>query len=711
MRAPQVVRLQGLAVGFWAAVVCVCAQTITTTPTFHNAGIKVEFTTPPPQATIRLFVRRADTTNDYREVHPLSRVSATVFAGSVFMLEPGTSYALKLTSSAFSADQFVAFTTRSDVFPDATNTIYHVSPISGSDNNDGRSVAQAFRTLGKALSQVQAGAKVLLQGGTYYEGELEMLRSGSPAAPIVIENAPGATPVLDGTDTNFAPVWALDDAANHVYRTPCASTPENAYLSGVQFFHYLSLDDLRNHRWNQPSGYFVDGSFLYARFPNDSAPGTNRVTIPAHTTGITLDQKSHIQIRGLEFCYYGQGTYHRGLYIDGGDSNLIDHCFFHHNGTGVALKRAADFNTIQHCTFTESPITDWSWAAVKEGGVGYEAGGVVVYGSSQPNRGNVVRYCTFTNMFDGAHLYSEDPAGPTENLDFHNNHVRGCGDDGIETDGAGSNCRIYFNQFHDFLTGVSVAPCALGPTYVFRNLLTDWGPREGFEGYPFKFNVSSSLRIEWVYLYHNTCVTETPGQDGFLFKQYSNWTNIVSRNNIFAGTRYALESWSNVNPVDFDFDDLLTAQAPPVISWVGSRYGSVALFAAATGHETHGLAFPPRFVNPAAQDYYLHADSPLIDRAVLIPGVSDDYVGAGPDVGAFEFGMQAKAISAQAGVVESGWVVGAPGTYQLQSTVSLFPPDWSAVGEPIQAERPFLRLLDGSMTEPHRFYRLQRVPP
>ena len=64
----------------------------------------------------------------------------------------------------------------------------------------------------------------------------------------------------------------------------------------------------------------------------------------------------------------------RPQYIDGGNSNLIDRCFFHHNGIGVALKRAADFNTIQHCTFSESPISDWSWAAVKEGGVRFSVG-------------------------------------------------------------------------------------------------------------------------------------------------------------------------------------------------------------------------------------------------------------------------------------------------------------------------------------------------
>jgi len=90
--------------------------------------------------------------------------------------------------------------------------------------------------------------------------------------------------------------------------------------------------------------------------------------------------------------------------------------------------------------------------------------------------------------------------------------------------------------FRKFLTGVSVAPAAGGPTYIFRNLFTGWETHGEYVGYPIKFNVDSPLPIDWVYIYHNTCYTSVSGQPGFLFKDYSNWNNIISRNNIFAGT-------------------------------------------------------------------------------------------------------------------------------------------------------------------------------
>src|SRR3954470_3807350 len=116
------------------------AQTITITPTFNNAGIVIVLPAPTTQMVVRVFVKTTGApTNDYRETHPLSRLSSTRFAGSAFGLAPATAYDFKFTSAAFASDQFASATTRSDQFPAATNPTYHVSPISGNDSNNGSS--------------------------------------------------------------------------------------------------------------------------------------------------------------------------------------------------------------------------------------------------------------------------------------------------------------------------------------------------------------------------------------------------------------------------------------------------------------------------------------------------------------------------------------------------------------------------------------------
>jgi len=372
-------------------------------------------------------------------------------------------------------------------------------------------------------------------------------------------------------------------------------------------------------------------------FPSKSAPAaSDTVDVPVSTYGIYCEQ-SYISMIGLEICYYGRGAYSSGIYFNNASYNRIDSCNLHHSCIGIGIKRASHFNTIQHCTFQEGNIDTWPWEAVKSGTGYYEAGGVVVFSSDIINRGNTIRFNAFSHLFDGCHLYSE--TAPTTDMDFNDNTVFSVNDDCIETDGSGINNRIYQNRFRKFLTGVSVAPAATGPTYIFRNLFTGWENHSGYDGYPVKFNVNSSLTIDWVYLYHNTCFTDVANQDGFLFKQYSNWNNVISRNNIYAGTNYALDSWSTQNPVDFDYDNLFTMHSGRLVSWAGTGYTTAAAFSAATAQEAHGLNYAPGFVNVTNNDFTLADSSRLIDKAMLIPGINDSFAGAAPDLGCCEHGF------------------------------------------------------------------------
>lgn len=687
------------------------APTASVTATFHNVGIEVTFpAAPADDGRIDVFLRPDGSSVPRRAGHSLSRISPTVFAGSVFGLEPGSAYDILLTGSALASEISLVATTRQDDFSSVPLRIYHVSP-DGNDGNSGASEAEAFATLGHALAIATAGSKILMHNGRYLEGDLFAPRSGTAASPIVIEGAPGAKPVLDGTDPNFVPTWTLHDAANAIYRTPCASQPTNAYLDGEHFFHYLNLDDLTAGRWSMPGGYFADGSNLYARFPGNAAPAGHVLTIPRFTTGLTIDHKSYIHLRGIGFAYYGFDLFHQGIYINGGDHNLIDSCGFHHNGVGVSLKRTADFNTVQNCTFEESPIQNWNWHGVKEGGVSYEGGGVGVYTSNLPNTGNVIRYNTFKNLFDGAHLYSGDLAGPTRHMDFHDNVITACRDDAIETDGAGSNVRIYNNVIRDFLTGISVAPCAIGPTYIFRNVLSDWHLVDGFGGYPFKFNVVSPLTIDWIYLYHNTCHTARPDQHGFLFKAYSNWSNVISRNNIYSGTGYALENWSSVNPVDFGYDNLHTTHDTRYLRWAGTNYGNLASFSAATGQEASGIEGAPDFVDSPNGVFSLAPSSPLIDRAVRIPGINDGFTRAAPDIGAVEFALKPLSVKLSNGEVVTEWAVSKGSTYQLQSSPNLTPSSWGNLGDPFVAGQSIVVLVNPAPSGGSQFYRLVQILP
>ena len=706
------------------------AQTIRAIPTYHNIGVHVAFSqVPPPTTTILMAVKEEGATGDYREIHPLSQITSNQFAGSAFNLKPDTSYSIRLTSAAFPSNRVVSLRTRSEAFPEATRGVYHVAP-SGDDVHDGRSSATAFRTLRHALEVVLAGEKVLLHAGRYNEGEIELYPGSSgeaeatPAQPIVIESVSGEQAVLDGSDLDFAPNWELFEAQHGVYRTPTSRQPYHAYLNGGHLYHFGNLMDLRTNRWNQMSGYFADGTHLYVRLPDGAPMGTNRLTIPRFTFGLSLTV-SHYQIRNLEFCYYGYDRDPSALVLDNASSNLVERCSFHHTGTGVFIRHDSIHNTIQNCTFNEWPVDTLQWDAIKQGepfgSEPYETGGVMITGDHTAYYGNVIRSNRFDHLFDGAHLFSDDAATPTENLDFHNNLILNCGDDGVETDGVGSNCRIYSNVFSNFLTGISVAPAALGPTYIFRNTLIRWrtvpsveSEEDGlFHGYPIKLNhqMREDPWTQWVYLYHNTCFTDGPGLDGFTFSYYWwYWTNIVSRNNIYVGTRCALLNVNEQCPIDFDYDNLFTSDSARFIEWNRARYASLDAFTQGTQQEAHGLAVDPRFVS--ADNPSLRADSPLIDRGVRIPGINDDFRGAAPDLGAFETALApwASMVAQRNGIVETTWQVTPGTTWQLECSSDLSPPRWSPAGASAQGVEGFLSLQHTNAAA-LGFYRLRSAEP
>jgi hypothetical protein len=637
------------------------AQLITATPTFNNIGVEVSFASPPaPDVTISMAVKKAGDPGDHTPAHPLSRLDRTHYAGSIMQLDAGTTYSIELSSAAFTSNMYLIATTRSNTFASGSGNTYHVSPLFGNNTNTGLSSNQAWRTLSYAFSNLFVGDTLLLYDGRYYEGELQVIRSGTASEPITIRNAPGCHPVLDGTDQAFNPQWKLASRRKGIYkykykrrpplkpRRRYKNCPMFAYINGEHLFHYHKYKYLAKRRWEQSSGYAVKGKSIRVRFPGGGQPGTNTVTIPRHSTGITLEDVNYIHIIGLEFCYYGFEMDSRGIYLHGAKYVLVDNCVFHHTVIGVALKRAADFNTIQNCRFSESPLPDWSWHAIKQncelGGVSYEAGGVYVYGSEVTNQGNVVRYNRFSTMFDAAHLYSDndDPPGPTKNLDFHDNSISNCGDDAIELDGLGINVRIYNNRCIGFLTGISAAPAAIGPVYIIRNVLAEWYTVVAdhvYEGYPFKFNHGTGGTTQWVYIYHNTCHSSVPEQDGFLLKDVNPngyWKDVISRNNIYSGTDDALQAWEQTYIMDFDYDNLYTTHPTKFINWGGTLFDTLSAFATATGQEQHGMSDDPAFVDAAGGNYHLQPSSTLIDQGIVIPGVNDGYTGTAPDLGAFE---------------------------------------------------------------------------
>ena len=67
-----------------------------------------------------------------------------------------------------------------------------------------------------------------------------------------------------------------------------------------------------------------------------------------------------------------------------------------------------------------------------------------------------------------------------------------------------------------------------------------------------------------------------------------------------------------------------------------------------------GTAATSQLVDPANRNFTLKAGAPAIDAGVVLPGINGGYVGAAPDLGAYEYGGP----SWKPGV--NGWAIDAP---------------------------------------------------
>lgn len=601
--------------------------------TFHAMGVIVTLDPaddPDQDATASVEYRVAGGT--YHTGFPVSRVALTRFVGSLFWLQPGNTYDVRVTFADPDGGPLngtsvqATAATRAEISVPAPSHSYYVSPTG---TGTACSIA-APCTLAEGIDQADEGEAVVLRGGVYYTGDIALPRSGTPGAPIVVRGYPGETAVLDGADpATFT--WVAQGGG--VYRaTVNAGWPHLVASDERRLYPYQSLSDVQNLIWGIP-GFYADDTTIYVRLAGNANPNGVAMTVSRHNTAFTVEQ-DYIYFVDLTFRHYGLGDYAKAIYFDTADDNLVQGCTFFMNDLSIGIKRESHRNVIQDNEFYDTDF-DWPWDAVKDGS-GLETGGVRFYDPAT-GRGTVIRRNTFHDYFDGLGLCPEDTAAVTNETDLYSNLVYNVGDDGVETDGQCSNVRIWSNTFHDVLMGISLAPVYTGPVYALRNLVYRTGAgNNDYTGSPFKFNSGYDTSGP-MYLFHNTADAALPGNNGLYIKAPGTWTLIYARNNVWAGTAFAIENYNTSQPIDLDYDDLWNAGIDDLVRWDSIRYATLAAFTAATGQEPHGRNVLPGFTNPATGNYRLAPGSGLINTGVVIPGINDGYIGTAPDIGAFEF--------------------------------------------------------------------------
>ncbi len=586
---------------------------------------------------------RAAGGGSFQPAQPLARIDATHFVGSLFGLEPATAYEARVTLAdpngvSGPPSAVTPFATRVDSLPEPTLRTLYVSP-SGNDANPGTSPGAPLRTIQRSADLAQAGDRVLIAPGVYRE-RVTVPRSGTASQPIVFRGtAPGA--ILDGADAAVAAGVGWSAAGSGVFTRVLGFATGHVVSELGRLYRYASVAALQALGAGAPGGFYFDGTTLYVKFANGSSPAAHLMQVARLEEGFVIDGRAFVRVENLEIRYYGAGDFGKGVYLRNSADSAVRGCRIHEVETAGIWVKGGDRHVLEDNEIWDTSIFGWPWSFTK--GSSAEDDGILF--TDDIGRGHVVRRNTIHGTFNGMGPCGSapPPGGAVSNeVDLYDNVLFQHTDDGFEPEGYCSNYRLWNNRISDVHMAVAVAPAAPGPVYIIRNVAWRFGNTrtsqlDGFTASAIKINSGLAIPIGPLFVYHNTFLTDVPGTDALaLLNEGGASTFIRARNNVIAGTRYALHK-PNPVPWSGNGNDLYTTDTTRLVNWMGTRYDTLAAYQAALGQEPQGLSAPPQLVSPTSGVFTPRATSPLVDAGVLLPGINDDYAGAAPDVGAEEW--------------------------------------------------------------------------
>ncbi len=570
-------------------------QILSTTSNFHTVGYKIVLPAgfdSDQTATVNIRYKAASSTVWWDGFPPerVSIVGQDAFIGSLFQLEPNSTYQLEATLLD-SIPNVIAqllpvqtISTRAEPHIVAGNSVKWVSP-SGSGTAYSQASPGDLKTL-LGSGSVTCGTTIYLNGGTYFIGEmlLNLTTDCTENTPINIMATPGETPIIDGGYTEPL-VWTKDATDPKLYSAPLP--PETAFstlclLDTVRLYPYPAVDQITWNGITHPyflralnlgeNGFVRDASTIFIKTADGIDPNTKTVTLSKFKFGLVVygnNKQNFLNFKGITFKNYGKptvldfgATIYSALSLELRDIHhlMIDSCKFEWNTQGVSITGNTSYVTIQNSQFKDQ-TGFWSHGQVKKSndvvfqpllglvlpttfGRSVENTAIGMYANSCKNY--VVRNNNINGFCNGT---SSNFAGtdPISEADFYGNTILNSYD-GIECDGAWSNLRVWNNEIGNTLAGISLAPPQGGPTYVFRNvfhhIISRWNvaddpyyigcqPVTTYFGWGVGIKTNSGIQGDAaLYFINNTFHTA----DSLAFGIYSwdsEWSKMRWHNNIF----------------------------------------------------------------------------------------------------------------------------------------------------------------------------------
>jgi hypothetical protein len=326
-----------------------------------------------------------------------------------------------------------------------------------------------------------------------------------------------------------------------------------------------------------------------------------------------------------------------GIRMDGSENCAIQWMNIH-----AVYGIVADRPGIRNCYISDNDITGTcTWALSSLGNDGDNVGeGIQITGP-----GNVICYNKVAAFRDCISTMEDQRAFNQVCIDIYNNDIYQGADDGIEADFCGSNCRITRNRITDCCVGLSSQPSLGGPTYFIRNVM--------YNIIHSGFKLKRFSRGDVVL--HNTLVKVGVGLGGNSRMDYAYFRNnlafggptynIVIPGGYDTGLPYAADMIDPGLHSSFDYD-AIGVWGVPYQARIGDKP-----FTAVEKNGIERLDFNKTFSNvkfpqepfaitQQAPDLRPASGASVIDAALLIPNVNDEFTGNAPDCGAYEAGQE-----------------------------------------------------------------------
>jgi len=597
--------------------------------TYEAISVRVPYTGTLTEDEVTLEYKKT-TDSVWITGHPLALIPNNRLIGSIFYLEEGEEYDVRVSISGDEVTRTVA--TLESIFPTGIGSDIYVG-TTGSDSNPGTQ-ALPYATIQHAADNSGPGDVIHIMPGVYYE-TTTITNSGNSNAYIVFQ-AEGDVKIY-GSKESLRTVDSVDDWVpdSGAYKHNLGSRTYHASFGYQRLFNYNQEGYTFNQFTSQAfasegiiGGYWSDNSDTWVILPDGSDPDTKEMNIAVLNRAFTINA-NYIILDGLEIGFLGTDGYGRGINIDDSHDVVIRNCIVRNVRTGIRIEGDSDRILVEDNELLDTTIKDWPWDKNKRHDT--EGSGVSMKGRSA----QVVRRNYVNGPFNAlaASTWGDlENENKNYNSDIYDNFIEDVTDDGLEPEGTHINFRMWNNTFKNVFHPISLAPITRGPIYVFRNKIYNAGKS------PLKFSNDYTGRV---YVYHNSAYILDTARNGL--NPSGRFGNTIMRNNIIYGHRYSFENtYGLTSPVDWDYDCLYTTELAPDFShwikWNNQRYSTIEDFRTATGQEMHGTSDDPRYVNIDAYNINLQSDSPCIDTGDFIPNINDwNYLGAAPDMGAIEF--------------------------------------------------------------------------